>query len=66
MTKFVYKNLLGNNNYAGPRAMGWRPKGVVIHNTAGSYYGGSDNAAYYMNSYLPNAIKTGAINNGFA
>lgn len=66
MVKFVYKNLLGNNNYAGPRAMGWKPKGVVIHNTAGSYYGGSDNAAYYMNSYLPNAIKTGAIQNGFA
>lgn len=66
MTKFIYKNLFGSNNYAGVRPMGWKPKGVVIHNTAGSYNGGSDSASYYMNTYLPSIIRNGTASNGFA
>lgn len=63
MTKFVYKNLFGNNNYAGPCG-NWKPKGVVIHNTAGSYNGGSDSASY-MNTYLPGIIANGTADNSF-
>lgn len=65
MTKLVYKNLFGSNNYVGVRSMGWKPKSVVIHNTAGSYNGGSDSASYYMNTYLPGIIRNGTEGNGF-
>lgn len=62
MTQFVYKNLFGSSAYAGPRG-NWKPKGVVIHNDAGS---SSATASWYMNSYLPGIIANGTAGNGYA
>lgn len=63
MAKTFYKNLFGSSNYAGLRPSGWKPKGVVIHNDAGS---SAATATWYMNSYLPGIIANGTAGNGYA
>lgn len=64
MTKY-YKKLLvtPSNSYGVPIRNSWKPKGVVIHNDAGSV---SATAKWYANSYLPNLVNNGQIGRGIA
>lgn len=56
---YYYKNY--GKGYAGPRG-NWKPKGVVIHNTAVA----EDSALDYFNSVIPNRIASGTMGSGYA
>lgn len=45
MVKKIYHNYYGNGNFEFARPSGWKPKGVVLHNTAGTYNGGAGDKA---------------------
>lgn len=45
MAKKIYHNYYGNGNFEFARPSGWKPKGVVLHNTAGTWNGGAGDKA---------------------
>lgn len=45
MVKKIYHNYYGNGNFEFARPSGWKPKGVVLHNTAGTWNGGAGDKA---------------------
>lgn len=55
---YKYKNY--GAGFAGARG-NWKPKGVVIHNTAGK----GDTALGYYNSVIPNRVKANQMDLGY-
>lgn len=45
MVKKIYHNYYGNGNFEFARPSGWKPKGVVLHNTAGTWNGSTGDKA---------------------
>lgn len=56
---FYYKDY--GHGFAGKRPSGWKPKGVVIHNTAGA----GDTALGYLQSFIPGRVHANQMDLGY-